>query len=135
MGHQLLKNFRILIADDDASNREMLAEYLAQQGARVEITHNGLDACDRLFSSTHPFDLVLMDIQMPVMNGITATARIRADARFKEIPIIAITGGVHADQQEEAIAAGITLLIMKPIQPTELVGTILRFGIRHEWSN
>jgi PAS domain S-box-containing protein len=125
----LLQNLRILLVDDDEANTESMREFLQSIGLGCVTAHNGALAVDLLDRSPDQFDLVLMDIQMPVMDGITACRKIRNELNLKSLPIIAITAGVLPHQQQEAISAGITELIRKPVDHKVLTETLLRYRL------
>ena len=101
---------RVLLVDDDEVNNEAMRGLLEHMGARVNSVVNGLDALELLHGAVTSFDLVIMDIQMPVMDGITATRKIRTELNLKGLPIIALTAGVLPHQQQEAISAGMNEL-------------------------
>jgi CheY-like chemotaxis protein len=122
--NDILVGRRILMVDDDRTNIEILSVYLEEQGAQVTAAFDGSEAINKIQASTEPFDMVLMDIQMPVMDGISATRKIREELGLTELPIIAITGGVLPDQQQRALESGITSLLMKPVEPVTLIETI-----------
>ncbi|KQR73675.1 two-component system sensor histidine kinase/response regulator [Burkholderia sp. Leaf177] len=105
---------RILLVDDDIRNIFSLSSALEHKGMTVDIARNGFEAIDQL-NDIPDIDLVLMDVMMPAMDGLEATRRIRADARFKTLPIIAITAKAMKDDQEQARAAGMTDYLAKPI--------------------
>ena len=105
---------RILLVDDDVRNIFSLSSALEMKGMLVEIGRNGMEALEKL--ETNPgIDLVLMDVMMPVMDGLEATRRIRTDPRFKALPIIAITAKAMKDDQEQCISAGSSDYLAKPI--------------------
>ena len=104
----------ILVVDDDARNIFALASALEQKGMRVEIGRNGFEAISKL-DEIAGIDLVLMDIMMPGMDGLEATRRIRKDARFKKLPIIAVTAKAMKDDQEQCLKAGTSDYLAKPI--------------------
>jgi CheY-like chemotaxis protein/signal transduction histidine kinase/CHASE3 domain sensor protein len=105
---------RILLVDDDIRNIFSLSSALEHKGMTVDIARNGFEAIDKL-NEVADIDLVLMDVMMPAMDGLEATRRIRTDARFKTLPIIAITAKAMKDDQEQARAAGMTDYLAKPI--------------------
>jgi CheY-like chemotaxis protein/CHASE3 domain sensor protein len=109
----------ILLVDDDVRNVFALTSALEQRGAKVEVGRNGLEALARL-DAVPGIDLVLMDVMMPVMDGLEATRRIRTDARFERLPIIAITAKAMKDDQEQCLAAGANDYLAKPIDLTRL---------------
>jgi CheY-like chemotaxis protein len=109
----------ILLVDDDVRNVFALTSALEQRGARVEVGRNGFEAIARL-DEVATIDLVLMDVMMPGMDGLEATRRIRQDARFERLPIIAITAKAMKDDQEQCLAAGANDYLAKPIDLTRL---------------
>ncbi|CAN7624548.1 response regulator [Pseudoduganella sp. LjRoot289] len=112
---------RILLVDDDVRNIFALTSALEQKGAVVEIGRNGVEALEKL-EAVPDIDLVLMDVMMPVMDGLEATRRIRADAqgRHARLPIIAITAKAMKDDQEQCLAAGANDYLAKPIDLSRL---------------
>lgn len=116
-----LHGLHVLLVDDDRANVEVTRDLLLEFGAVVKTALDGSEACDLVMQSGEVFDVVLMDIQMPVMDGIQATRLIRKDPRFLALPIIAVTAGVLPDQQENAIESGITALLRKPVQTEEML--------------
>ncbi|MYM69308.1 response regulator [Pseudoduganella sp. FT55W] len=110
---------RILLVDDDVRNIFALTSALEQKGALVEVGRNGHEALEKL-DTVPDIDLVLMDVMMPVMDGLEATRRIRADARFARLPIIAITAKAMKDDQEQCLAAGASDYLAKPIDLSRL---------------
>jgi CheY-like chemotaxis protein len=117
-----LRNIRVLLVEDSADNQTLIWRYLSKQGASVEIADNGLEGMRKALESNH--DVVLMDMQMPIMDGYTATANLRAQNYEK--PIIALTAHAMADISKKCRAIGCTDFLSKPINARELVDTILR---------
>lgn len=109
-----LEGRRILLVDDDMRNIFALTGALEQKGALVEIARNGVEALEKL-NDVADIDMVLMDVMMPIMDGLEATRRIRADGRFQKLPIIAITAKAMKDDQEQCIKAGASDYLAKPI--------------------
>jgi CheY-like chemotaxis protein len=109
----------ILLVDDDVRNVFALTSALEQRGARVEVARNGFEAIAKL-DEERAIDLVLMDVMMPVMDGLEATRRIRKIDRFGRLPIIAITAKAMKDDQEQCLAAGANDYLAKPIDLTRL---------------
>jgi CheY-like chemotaxis protein len=105
---------KVLVVDDDARNIFALTSALEQKGMRVEIGRNGFEAISKL-DEISDIDLVLMDIMMPGMDGLEATRNIRKDARFKKLPIIAVTAKAMKDDQEQCLKAGTSDYLAKPI--------------------
>ncbi|GGI18608.1 response regulator [Oxalicibacterium faecigallinarum] len=111
---RVFEDRRILIVDDDVRNIFALTSALEQRGAHIEVARNGFEAISKL-DSVSDIDLVLMDIMMPGMDGLEATRRIRADARFQKLPIIAVTAKAMKDDQEQCLQAGASDYMAKPI--------------------
>ncbi|WP_096663377.1 response regulator [Polaromonas sp. AET17H-212] len=105
---------KVLVVDDDARNIFALTSALEAKGMRVEIGRNGFEAISKL-DEISDIDLVLMDIMMPGMDGLEATRRIRKDARFKKLPIVAVTAKAMKDDQEQCLKAGTSDYLAKPI--------------------
>jgi PAS domain S-box-containing protein len=120
-----LKGRRVLVVEDNEINRELATELLADLGVSVTSAVDGREGVDRV--SSQPFDLVLMDIQMPVMDGLTATRQIRLDRRLKALPIIAMTAHAMSGDRQRSLDAGMNDHITKPISFDELTGTLLKW--------
>ena len=124
-----LEDLNFLAAEDNAINAEILSELLELEGASCEIVENGRLALER-FQSSRPgeFDAILMDVQMPVMNGHDATRAIRALDREDagRIPIIAMTANAFAEDEKAALDAGMSAHVAKPLDVE-----LLKKAIRH----
>lgn len=123
-----LEGLHFLAAEDNEINAEILSEILSMEGASCEIAENGQLALERFINSTEgEFDAILMDVQMPVMNGYEATRAIRALKRKDagEIPIIAMTANAFAEDEKEALNAGMDVHLAKPID-MELLKKVIR---------
>ncbi|MCP4214591.1 MAG: response regulator [bacterium] len=120
---------RILLAEDDEINRQMIGELLEYQGYRVSDAGDGREAVRILAecSKDNPFDLVLMDFQMPNLNGIEATKLIREIPHLNDLPIIALTADATAAVRKEMLEAGMNEYIAKPIGPVELFAVIAKW--------
>jgi signal transduction histidine kinase/DNA-binding response OmpR family regulator len=120
---------RILLVEDNEINQQIAVELLEQAGARVTVAGNGREAVEVLENGPQPaaFDVVLMDVQMPEMDGYQATARLRADVRFESLPIIAMTAHATMEERQRCLAAGMNDHISKPIDPANLIDTVGRF--------
>lgn len=116
-----LDGLRVLVADDDPLNLDVMALVLEKAGARVFRASDGGQAFEWLRDNARQCDVVLMDIQMPIMDGITATRLIRNVLEMEDLPIWAITAGILPDQQQEALSVGINELIRKPINVDALI--------------
>ncbi len=122
---ELFSGRRILLAEDNELNREIAVEILKEMGCEVECAENGKEACDLLRSAKHGYySLILMDIQMPVMDGYAATRAIRAmeDPALSHTPIIAMTANAFEEDREQAMSAGMNGHLAKPIEPEKLMG-------------
>ncbi|RZA33755.1 MAG: hybrid sensor histidine kinase/response regulator, partial [Lysobacteraceae bacterium] len=120
-----LDGARILLAEDNANNREVALDFMASARMQVDVAFNGVEAVR--MASAGDYDLVLMDIQMPEMDGLTATREIRAHARLRELPIVAMTA--HALPSDRALSrlAGMNDHVTKPIDPDLLFCTLLKW--------
>jgi CheY-like chemotaxis protein/HPt (histidine-containing phosphotransfer) domain-containing protein len=116
---------RVLLVEDNDVNRDLATELLNDLGIMVTIAVNGCEGVDKVASE--PFDLVLMDIQMPVMDGLTATKLIRADERFRKLPILAMTAHAMSGDRERSLKAGMNDHITKPIDPNRLMAALIRW--------
>jgi CheY-like chemotaxis protein/CHASE3 domain sensor protein len=123
-----LEGRRILVVEDDVRNVFALTSVLEPKGAKVEIARNGLEALDALKRShgqpSKTIDLVLMDIMMPEMDGITAMMEIRKNPAWKKLPIIALTAKAMKDDQEKCLAAGANDYIAKPLDVEKLLSLV-----------
>lgn len=114
----------VLLVEDNSINQQIATELLQQAGMRVEVASTGIAALQTLEKRT--FDCVLMDIQMPEMDGYEATKRIRAQSEFEDLPILAMTANVMSQDREMCIAAGMNGHVGKPIDIDELLFEIER---------
>ncbi len=116
-----LRGMRILVAEDNQINQQVVEAVLRGIGAEVELVGNGEAAVEAVTESDPGrFDAVLMDIQMPVLDGIEATRRIRSDDRFRDLPIIAATAHAMTSEVERCLAAGMNGHVAKPISEEKL---------------
>ena len=120
-----LRGTRILVVDDNEFNQEIVYEFLSSNGMTVETASDGCEALDLL--DRHEFDGVLMDCQMPVMDGFEATRKIRAQDKFKALPIIALTANVMTCDLDRAVAVGMNDYISKPFNPDTMFFTIAKW--------
>jgi signal transduction histidine kinase/DNA-binding response OmpR family regulator/CHASE3 domain sensor protein len=107
---------RILVVDDDMRNIFALASALEHKGAEVEVARHGVEALQKLEQDPDGIDLVLMDIMMPEMDGLTATREIRKNPRWQKLPIVAVTAKAMKEDQERCLAAGANDYLAKPIE-------------------
>jgi signal transduction histidine kinase/ActR/RegA family two-component response regulator len=120
------RQLRVLVAEDNPTNLTMITDYLAAKHYDVVAARDGAEAVSRA-RSTRP-DLILMDIQMPGMDGLEATRCIRADTELAQIPIIALTALAMPHDRERCLAAGATAYLSKPVRLQELVVAIETHG-------
>jgi len=122
---QSLAGARLLLVEDNPVNQELACELLRRAGIEVVVADNGLRALHMLEQQT--FDCVLMDCQMPELDGYEATRRLRQDARWRQLPVIAMTANAMVGDREKALAAGMNDHIAKPIKLAQLFGTLDRW--------
>jgi CheY-like chemotaxis protein len=115
---------RLLLVEDNEINQQIAREILEKAGCEVTLAVNGRDAVDAVKTRPGYFDGVLMDIQMPVLDGYNATRAIRKDDRFTDLPIIAMTANAFASDREAAIESGMNDHVAKPIEVSDLFNVI-----------
>ena len=120
-----IQGAHILLVDDNSINQEVAAEFLKDAGMIVTIASNGQECLDAVGRKS--FDLILMDIQMPEMDGLEVTRRIRGNSRFKELPIIAMTAHAMSGDRDKSLAAGMNDHITKPLDPAVLYQTLKKW--------
>jgi len=119
---------RILLAEDGRDNQKLISFILHKAGAEVEIAENGLVACEKAMEASkagRPFDVILMDMQMPELDGYAATERLRQEGIAQ--PIIALTAHAMADDRQKCLAAGCDDFATKPIQRADLLALLARY--------
>ena len=116
---------RVLVVEDSLINQELAGELLQGVGLKVALAENGLEAIEQVLA--HPCDLILMDMQMPRMDGLEATRRIRALPAGAHLPIIAMTANAFGEDREACLAAGMDEHVAKPGDPVRLYATLLRW--------
>ena len=120
----ILEGRRILVVEDDVRNVYALTNILEPRGASIEIARNGREALDKLSNSDTPIDLVLMDVMMPVMDGLTATREIRRNPDWRKLPIIVLTAKAMPDDQQNCLDAGANDYIAKPLDVEKLLSLV-----------
>lgn len=118
-----LAGMRILVVEDNPINQLIASEILTQYGATVTCADNGKEGVEKVMACplNQPYDAVLMDIQMPVMDGYEAARTIRSYARFAQMPIIALTANAMLEEKEHCLAVGMNAHVAKPFQPEALL--------------
>ena len=115
-GESILTGLRVLLVEDNSTNQEIALAQLERRGAQVQLAHHGQEALDLLAAAgPEAFDVVLMDLQMPVLDGISATQRLRADSRFDGLPVLAMTAHALHEERQRCVAAGMQGHIAKPL--------------------
>jgi CheY-like chemotaxis protein len=123
---EVLCGMRVLVAEDNKINQMIMKELLSSVGIKVVLAENGVKALERL-QEGH-FDVVLMDIQMPEMDGLTATAQIRSDPRYDALPILAMTANAGPEHLEESKNAGMNDHLTKPVEVGQLYSALIKWG-------
>jgi len=116
---------RVLLAEDNPINREVVLELLSSVGLRVETAENGQVALE--MAAVADYDLILMDVQMPVMDGLSATRAIRALPSGHDTPILALTANAFEDDKRACLEAGMNDFVPKPVEPLDLFNALLRW--------
>ncbi len=114
---------RILVVEDNRVNQKVVTAVLAKRGFSIELATDGREALARL-EQGGDFDLVLMDVQMPVLDGLAATRLIRKDPRWKKLPIVAMTAHAMSGDKENCLKAGMDAYISKPVSPDHLLQVV-----------
>jgi signal transduction histidine kinase/DNA-binding response OmpR family regulator len=124
----------VLLVEDNEMNQQVATELLESAGALVTVANHGGEAVKLLIAGeTVPaFDVVLMDLQMPEMDGFTATKLLRSDPRFQKLPIIAMTAHALVEERQHCLDAGMNDHVSKPIDPDALLSTVLRWANRNQ---
>lgn len=115
---------RILLVEDNEINRQVVCEYLENRSIRVTVAENGREAVDCVEASDMPFDAILMDIQMPVMNGLDAAKAILSSEKGAGVPIIALTAHAMVEEKMTCLSMGMVDYLTKPINPHEILRTL-----------
>lgn len=115
----------ILVAEDNTINQRVVMEFLKMSGMRAVVANNGAEALEIL--AGQDFDAILMDVHMPVMNGIDAAGRIRENPLFQTLPILALTAGVTEEERNNCLMQGMNDFIAKPVVPEQLISILLKW--------
>ena len=119
-----LRGRHVLLVEDNEINRELATEILTDAGLLVDTAENGRVACEKVLSGRQPYAAVLMDVQMPEMDGCEATARIRETYSAAQLPIIAMTAHAFEAERQRCLQAGMNDHIPKPVDPAVLLQTL-----------
>lgn len=122
-----LQGKRILVVEDNEINQQIATELLASEGVVVGIANNGREAVDLLTTGNEAYDAVLMDIQMPEMDGHEAARLIRRDSRFCDLPLIAMTAHALDEERQLVLESGMNDLLTKPVDPKALFALLVRY--------
>jgi CheY-like chemotaxis protein/HPt (histidine-containing phosphotransfer) domain-containing protein len=120
-----IRGARVLLVEDNEINQQVALEILEGVGLNVSLAENGQEAVSAV--KEKDYDVVLMDIQMPVMNGYEATGALRSDPRFEDLPIIAMTAHAMAGDEDKSLKAGMNGHVTKPIDPGQLFATLQKW--------
>jgi signal transduction histidine kinase len=115
---------RLLLVEDNLVNQKVVLAILRKKGYRIDVANDGREALTKLEPPDVRYDLILMDVQMPVLDGLEATRTIRRDPRFASLPIIAMTAHAMNGDRERCLQAGMDAYVSKPVQPAHLIATI-----------
>jgi CheY-like chemotaxis protein/two-component sensor histidine kinase len=124
---QSLRGLRLLVVEDNLLNQQVAQDLLSRQGAHITLANDGQEGLQAVLTRPEAFDLVLMDLQMPNMDGLEATRQIRTHAHLQHIPIVAMTANAMTSDREACLEAGMVDHVSKPIDLANLVATILRW--------
>jgi PAS domain S-box-containing protein len=120
-----IRGARVLLAEDNEINQQVARELLESVGLAVEIAGNGREAVD--MARAGAYDIVLMDIQMPVMDGLAAAGELRREERFRDLPILAMTAHAMAGDRDKSLEAGMNDHVTKPIDPDALFAALVKW--------
>jgi CheY-like chemotaxis protein len=120
----------VLVVDDYDLNLVVTRRILEGAGALVCVANNGQEACEKLQHQPVDVDIVLMEVQMPVMDGYEATRRIRTNLARRDVPIIALTAGALVSERQRATAVGMDDFIIKPFDAATLISSVMRHTVR-----
>ncbi|AIW21113.1 response regulator [Vibrio coralliilyticus] len=124
-----LDGLRVLLVEDNEINQQIAVELMEEKGITVTVANNGAQAIETLekrIGTSEMFEIIFMDLQMPVMDGYEASTRIRSDARYDDIPLIAMTAHAMVEERERCLNIGMNDHVSKPIDPEHLFSTIKR---------
>ncbi|MCS3459895.1 response regulator [Aeromonas sp. BIGb0445] len=123
--HDLLKGTRVLLAEDNRVNQQLILEYLKRVDVQVTVVSNGREAVERV--AEQPFDVILMDLQMPVLDGLDATRQIRKMVDKHDVPIIALTASAMPGDRERCLGVGMNGYVTKPVSKLDLYNNLIQW--------
>jgi signal transduction histidine kinase/CheY-like chemotaxis protein len=115
---------RLLLVEDNLVNQKVVMAILRKKGYAIDVANDGREALGKLEAAEQPYDVVLMDIQMPVMDGLETTRVMRRNPRWDHLPIVAMTAHAMNGDKERCFQAGMDSYVSKPVQPAHLIATI-----------
>jgi CheY-like chemotaxis protein len=118
---------RVLLVEDNLVNQKVVIAVLRKKGYHIDVAGDGQQAITMLDSAQHPYNVVLMDVQMPVMDGMEATRVLRRNPRWQSLPVIAMTAHAMNGDKERCLEAGMNAYIAKPVQPNHLISMIEKY--------
>jgi two-component system, sensor histidine kinase and response regulator len=125
---------RILLAEDNIINQSLVKIMLSKAGHRVELANNGREAIEKLTKTDDPFDLIFMDIQMPVMDGLEATRIIRSGG-YGDVPIVALTASAMEEDRISCLKVGMDDYLVKPIRMEVVKEVIEKWAPRRKYQS
>ncbi len=123
---------RVLLVEDNLVNQKVVLAILRKKGFQIDVSNDGREALSKLEAAADPYDIVLMDVQMPVLDGLETTRIIRKNQRWDRLPIVAMTAHAMNGDRERCLQAGMNSYVSKPVQPAHLVSVIEK--LLQEWA-
>jgi CheY-like chemotaxis protein/HPt (histidine-containing phosphotransfer) domain-containing protein len=121
------KQARLLLVEDNAVNQRVVLAMLRKKNYAIDVANNGQEALDKLESEPEPYNVILMDVQMPVLDGLETTKAIRRNNVWNNLPIIAMTAHAMIGDRERCLQAGMNAYISKPVQQAGLIAVIEQY--------
>jgi len=121
------RHARLLLVEDNAVNQRVVLAMLRKKDYQIDVANNGQEALEKLERATEPYNLILMDVQMPVLDGLETTRAIRRNAKWDYLPIIAMTAHAMIGDRERCLQAGMNAYVSKPVQQAGLIMVIEQY--------
>jgi len=121
------KQARLLLVEDNAVNQRVVLAMLRKKDYKIDVANNGQEGLEKLERAAEPYNLILMDVQMPILDGLETTRAIRRNAKWNHLPIIAMTAHAMIGDRERCLQAGMNAYISKPVQQTSLIAVIEQY--------